>query len=557
MNQQSKPPRQETIPARAEVPDDAAVRARRLLDASRRSDLSSPVHAIVGVSKRLLADSTAKKIPGFLADIERIHQAGCDILELLDEILDPEQLHQLYADDVLEIIHSRVRHDVLNKLNPVINYSEMWLEDQEHLVKGFLPDLQVIFESGKRCFGLVEAIWSLSNPENTEPAATQLNNMLPDLRDLIPPNRGMDERLCGRVLVADDNESNRDILRRHLQTQGHTVLLAADGRETLDIICAEPVDLVLLDVLMPHTNGFEVLAALKRNPERRDLPVIMISALEDIDIIARSIELGADDYLTKPFNSTVLQARITACLEKHRLREQERIYVAQIQEERRRADDLLHVILPASIVGDLKQTGTTTSRRYDRIGILFADIVDFTPYCERNPPVQVVRTLQRLVEEWEESAVKYHVQKIKTIGDAFMAACGLFEPVENPILACIQCGQEMIEATHALGIGWDLRVGIDFGSAIGGVLGRRQYLFDLWGDTVNIASRMESHGVEGAVVVSDEAWRQVDALFTATPHVRRVKGKGRMRLFRIEGPIEPAAAAPIPSRTLLADEHRD
>jgi len=86
---------------------------------------------------------------------------------------------------------------------------------------------------------------------------------------------------------------------------------------------------------------------------------------------------------------------------------------------------------------------------------------------------------------------------------------------------------------------WNLRVGIDFGSAICGVLGRRQYLFDLWGDTVNTASRMESRGVEGAVVVSDDAWRQVDTLFTATPHVRRIKGKGWMRLYRITGPIEP------------------
>ena len=538
MNEQSKPSRQPT-PAGAEGPHDAAARARQLLNAIRRSDLSAPVHAIIGVSKRLLEDSTAQKIPGFPADIERIHRAACDMLEFLEAILHPEQLPQDRSDDGLEIMRSRVKHDVLNKLNPIINYSEMWLEDQKSLIEGFAPDLQLIYESGKRCLVLIDSIWRFPRPEDSEAATAQIDDMLPQLMDLIPPDQGHQERICGRVLVADDNEFNRDILQRHLETQGHTVLLAADGRQTLDIIGAEPVDVVLLDVLMPHVNGFEILVALKNNPDRRDLPVIMISAIEDIDIIARSIELGADDYLTKPFNSTVLQARITACLEKRHLREQEQIYLAQIQQERQRSDELLHVILPASIVADLKQTGTTTSRRYDQIGILFADITDFTPYCERHPPAQVVDTLQCLVEKWEEFAVKHHVQKIKTIGDAFMAACGLFEPVENPVLACIQCGQQMIEATLALGVGWNLRVGIDYGSAIGGVLGRRQYLFDLWGDTVNTASRMESRGVEGAVVVSDDAWRQVDTLFTATPHVRRIKGKGWMRLYRITGPIEP------------------
>ena len=115
--------------------------------------------------------------------------------------------------------------------------------------------------------------------------------------------------------------------------------------------------------------------------------------------------------------------------------------------------------------------------------MIFADIVDFTPYCDRHTPEDVVDHLQALVETWEEAALNYEIQKIKTIGDAFMAACGLLSQVDNPVLNCLRFGQEMIAATQQSPTGWNLRVGIHYGPVIGGVLGRRQYLFDLFGDS--------------------------------------------------------------------------
>src|SRR5262249_25471863 len=133
----------------------------------------------------------------------------------------------------------------------------------------------------------------------------------------------------------------------------------------------------------------------------------------------------------------------------------------------------------------------------------------FTGYCDRHEPEEVVAHLQRLVEDWEETALRHGVQKIKTIGDAFMAACGLLQPSASPVLDCVRCGLEMVAATRRLPTGWDVRVGIHFGPVVAGVLGRRQYLFDLWGDTVNTAARMESHGVPGKITLSSAAWQQV------------------------------------------------
>jgi class 3 adenylate cyclase len=149
----------------------------------------------------------------------------------------------------------------------------------------------------------------------------------------------------------------------------------------------------------------------------------------------------------------------------------------------------------------------------------------------------VVPYLQKLVEAWENSALKHGVEKIKTIGDAFMAASGLLSPVDSPVMACVRCGLEMIVATRALPVGWDLRVGVHVGQVMAGVIGTRQYLFDLWGDTVNTAARMESHGKAGHITLSPQAWKSIDPLVRADtrlavlPRQADIKSKGLMEIY--------------------------
>jgi class 3 adenylate cyclase len=168
------------------------------------------------------------------------------------------------------------------------------------------------------------------------------------------------------------------------------------------------------------------------------------------------------------------------------------------------------------------------------VAVLFCDIVNFTPYCDQRQPQEVLTHLQQLVETYEELAARYQMQKIKTIGDAFMAVAGLLTPVENPVLSCVRCGLDMIAAAPRLTPEWNVRVGIHVGPVVAGVLGRRQYLFDLWGDTVNTAARMESSGVAGTVSLSRAAWEQVAVHYRgeavgAIP----VKGKGKLEVFRL------------------------
>ncbi len=286
---------------------------------------------------------------------------------------------------------------------------------------------------------------------------------------------------------------------------------------------------------MPEMNGLEVLAQLKADPELRHIPVIMISAFNELESVVRCIEMGAEDYLPKPFNPVLLHARIDACLEKKRLRDREVQHLEQIERERRRADELLHVILPAAIVAELKVGNSVQPRRFENVAVMFADIVDFTPFCDRSRPEDVVSHLQQLIERAEEIALSRGVEKIKTIGDAFMAAAGLLAPNDNPVLSCLRCGLDLIAACQGLPTRWELRVGIHIGPVVAGVIGRRQYLFDLWGDTVNTAARMESHGAPGAVTLSGVAWqRMAHCCRGAVGDLVAVKGKGQMEMVRFE-----------------------
>ncbi|MFQ5954114.1 MAG: adenylate/guanylate cyclase domain-containing protein [Kiloniellales bacterium] len=335
------------------------------------------------------------------------------------------------------------------------------------------------------------------------------------------------------LLVVDDNEDNRYTLARRLKREGYTnVALTENGRQALDMLARRPFDLVLLDIMMPEMDGYQVLEHIKSSQDLREIRVIMISAVDELDSVVRCIELGADDYLPKPFNAVLLKARVGACLEKKRFRDQEAAYLSQIDRERQRADDLLHAILPAAAVQELKATNAVLPRRFEDVAVLFCDVVDFTSYCDEHPPEEVVGQLQAWVDAYEGIVQRHGLEKIKTIGDAFMATAGLLQPVEEPALASVRCGLDMAAAARRLESGWTVRVGVHLGPVVAGVIGHRQYMFDLWGDTVNTAARIVGKASPGAVVVSGAAWRHLkDRCRGRSFGFVELKGKGRQELI--------------------------
>jgi class 3 adenylate cyclase len=289
--------------------------------------------------------------------------------------------------------------------------------------------------------------------------------------------------------------------------------------------------------MMPEVNGYEVLERLKADPGTRDIPILMISALSEIESVVRCIELGAEDYLPKPFNPVLLKARIGACLEKKRLHDRELSYIAEIERQRRRAEDLLHAILPAQAVAELESSQTVTPRRYDDVVVVFADVVGFTALCDLLAPEAVVANLHLLASTFEDVAAEYGLEKIKTLGDGLLATAGLLLPNPDPVMASIGCAAATIGAARRLPTPWDVRVGIHIGPVVAGVVGRQKFSFDIWGDTVNVAARLASYGTSAGIHMSAAAWKQVDARVKGEPlGLVPIKGKGDLEVYRIALP---------------------
>lgn len=340
-----------------------------------------------------------------------------------------------------------------------------------------------------------------------------------------------------RILIVDDVDDNVFTLERRLRRFIEAEFVSAgNGAAALRALAGQPFDLVLLDVQMPEMDGMTALGRMKADMALRHIPVIMVSAVDDIETVLTCIKLGAEDYVQKPFNADLLRARVEAALERKRLRDQEAGFLAQIRAEKARVSDLLHSVLPKSVVSELMNSGRLTPRRHDEVAVIFCDIVGFTAYCEAHPPERVVEELDSLVSAFEAAVERHGLEKIKTIGDAFMATAGLLRYVENPALAAAECGLAMVEAARAHPAGWQVRVGVHQGPVVAGVLGKRNFVFDLWGDTVNVAARVAAEAEPGSVVVTGGMWPFLadDCQGRALGRTA-LKGKGKVELVHYLG----------------------
>lgn len=220
-----------------------------------------------------------------------------------------------------------LRHDLRTPLNQIIGYGEILAEEAASSGReDWRRDLTRIVQAAKGMVERVDRAFAASTaPLSPSPAPQESRPPLESCAMAHPPSPGPEPR-SGKVLVVDDSESNRDMLSSRLERQGHRAVQAENGQEALSLLAAEAFDLILLDVMMPGMDGCETLARLKADPRWRHLPVIMISAQTELDSVVRCIELGAEDYLPKPFNPVLLQARVDACLEKKRLREREQAH---------------------------------------------------------------------------------------------------------------------------------------------------------------------------------------------------------------------------------------
>ena len=332
-----------------------------------------------------------------------------------------------------------------------------------------------------------------------------------------------------RVLVIDDSQSNRELLCSMLRREGLIGEEAASAEEALEYLNKNTYDLVLLDLVMPGITGYDLLLKLKDSPRWRRLPVLIISGDNEVESAIRCIEVGAEDFLLKPFNRVLLKARISACIDKKRLAD-------EMVEQNKRYKSLLNRILPAAVVQRLDRGEQQIADRFESTSILFSDLVGFTRLSAQLSPAVLIKTLDRVFSAFDVVAAERGVEKIKTIGDAYMAAAGLPVAREDHADALVQMGLKMIEVLtdlrDELGLALEMRIGIHSGPVAAGIIGESRFLYDVWGDTVNLAARLEASGKPGVIHISDETRRLLSQSYHLVPTGGvNLKGKGLVDSF--------------------------
>ncbi len=319
-------------------------RVQHTLLAYLRHELCTPINAMMGYSAMLLEDLQAEEEAqtNLIADLDKIHDCSKQLLTLVNAILDPAQLEISQIDGDLSRFGSTLRMELIAPLSSIVGYCEMLLEEAPAEA---ISDLDKINTAARQMLSLVndivhlaqQQLQTLTAPESAPQLAIEhsatanlMRNATNTLASLAqgssaPPIRG------GTILAIDDNPTNCDLLARQLKRQGYLVTTATNANQALRLLKAIPFDLILLDVIMPGIDGLELLRQLKQDESFKHIPAIAISALDPIEGAVRCIELGAEDYLQKPFDPILLQARIATSLEKKRLRDRELRYLQQVE----------------------------------------------------------------------------------------------------------------------------------------------------------------------------------------------------------------------------------
>jgi adenylate cyclase len=344
-----------------------------------------------------------------------------------------------------------------------------------------------------------------------------------------------------RILIVDDEPLNVDLLEQELDDLGYLTDTAYGGLEALKKVAAGTPDLILLDVMMPDLDGITVCRMLKDDPATHLIPIVIMTALDGVEDRIRGIEAGADDFLTKPVNERELLARIRTALKTKRVVDHTIDELAAAEREQEKSERVLRKVLPEDVARRLKEGEETFTDSYDEVTVLFSDIVNFTTISHERSSDEIVTALGRVFVAFDELAETHGLEKIKTTGDGYMVVGGVSRPQPDHTHAAARLALAMRDFSARLDLGASLelimRFGIDIGPVVAGVLGKDRFTYDVWGDAVNTASRMESHSLPGRIQVSERVYERLrnDFRFESRGSID-VKGIGPMITYFLEGP---------------------
>ncbi|MFZ2491154.1 MAG: adenylate/guanylate cyclase domain-containing protein [Thermoanaerobaculia bacterium] len=415
---------------------------------------------------------------------------------------------------------SKIRHDLRTPVNQIVGYGEMLQEEaQERSLDTMADDLGKIVSAARRMLELLEK--AFANPDANAAmsrSATGPAEGAPahDLSTGVPTFVDRDESHAApvvtgdkdwRLLVVDDNEMNRDMLARRLRQTGYSADTAEDGASALEIIEHEKYDLVLLDVMMPGINGIDVLKIVRQKHGRADLPVIMATAMDESHMIVEALELGANDYVTKPLDFPVVLARLSTQLQLKKAQDDLAIRNEFIRRTFGR-------YLSDDIVASLLETpdGLTLGGEKREVTIMMSDVRGFTSLSERLPPESVVRMLNNYLGVMAKIILRYHGTIDEFIGDAILAIFGAPDLRDDDAARCIACAIEMQLAMEQVNEFNDregfprleMGIAINTGDVVVGNIGSEDRAkYGVVGSPVNLTARIESYSIGGQILAAE------------------------------------------------------
>ena len=441
---------------------------------------------------------------------------------------------------------AELRHTLRTPLNHIIGYSELLLEEaKDRGLEDMIADLENIHTAGKELLALFNELFNPAAVDTgtadtaLEPATESATKERHDEALDTKPVSAV-ENPNARLLVVDDNENNRDIVSRLLEREGYAVATAEDGAAALEQIKAQPPDLVLLDVMMPVMDGIEACQRIKDDPDSRLIPVVIMTALGQVDDRVRGIQAGADDFLTKPVNRGELLARIQTSL---RLKQT----VDTKLDRLRGAQEYLARFVPQSVIRQLEENpdAPELEQTDQDMSAMFVDVSGYTKLSE-----SMRQTADFMVEKYFSrylDAIHSHGGDVtETSGDGLMVVFPGNDPSEHAISAT-QAALEILQKTQALneqlkGIFDPISVHIGINSGIA-LIGPSKYegasgvrwTYTALGPAVNLAARIAGVAEGGMICVGPETTRRIEGQFT-TEEIgkRQLKNvKGEVMIYRV------------------------
>jgi CheY-like chemotaxis protein/signal transduction histidine kinase len=509
-------------------------RETRAAVARLRHDLRTPMNAILGYGSVLAIEAEELGIAPLMPDVQRMQSAAKKLLEQIDHLLPsgPEA-----ADVEVSSIRTRLHEALVGPATELVQRSEALLAKAGTSERAS-ADLERQLGATRTLLAIVQQLASPAVPGQSSPAGARFEQVLGRLGQSVQAMPVTAH--AGTLLVVDDDAMNRDLLTRQLVREGYAVFTAASGKEALDKLRLQDFDLVLLDVMMPEMDGIQVLERIQQDPGLHEIPVVMISALDEIDSVARCIDKGAADYLAKPFDPVLLRARVSAPLQIHQLRQDVRRAAEELEQNRTSIDSLMRSVVPPPLSTGLRGGERIACAQYADVTAVVAQLVGLDAVAARQGAAETIERVSATLAAFERCARSQGLELVRATGGGYTAIVGAPEWREDHAERAADFALELLQALRTVAETGrepaEVRIGVNTGPLMTGAAAGDRIVFGMWGEAVSTAEAIASQAPGGTIHISAATRAKLSGKFAfGSPSVSEVAGHGHLRTYPLLG----------------------